>query len=561
MSTELRFLLAIILMIGVLVVTNLLFPPVTPAPSRAVDAETATGPGLSPGVAEESPPRTTRPSPTEPAAVDTVPAQPYQSEQEVVVEGPLYRHVFTTRGARLLSAELLDFRSFTRDGPVQLIPEGPTGALGLRLILASDTLDLRSVSFNPSDDHVTVGAGGPKELTFRHEGRGLVVEIRYSFSPDSYLVDVVGSIRGVDRALLLIDLGSGLPFNEADEKSEERALAYVGNHLQEGITSHPLREGVARPTVHEGPFLWAAFKSKYFVFALLPGVGEVGPEHFGGLLLWPEGEYRAPAAVTETIAGDGTFAYRAFIGPQDYENLTALGSDLEEVNPYGWRLFRPVIRPFVVFFTVVLVFVHNTLNLAYGWVLVLFGITMRIVLWPFNQKAMRAQMRNMAVQPLLKEIQTKYKDNPERLQKEMMRLYKEHGFNPMAGCLPMLLPWPLLIALFFVFQNTIEFRGVPFLWIPDLSAPDPIFILPLFLGVSMFFLQWISMRSMPEVNPQMKMMLWIMPIMMVFIFFNLAAGLNLYYSVFNMASVPQQYLVAKERERLVAQGPVKPRAS
>ena len=170
-------------------------------------------------------------------------------------------------------------------------------------------------------------------------------------------------------------------------------------------------------------------------------------------------------------------------------------------------------------------------------------------------------MRNMAVQPLLKEIQTKYKDNPERLQKEMMRLYKEHGFNPMAGCLPMLLPWPLLIALFFVFQNTIEFRGVSFLWIPDLSAPDPIFILPLFLGVSMFFLQWISMRSMPEVNPQMKMMLWIMPIMMVFIFFKLAAGLNLYYAVFNMASVPQQYWVAKEREKVVAQGPVKPRAT
>ena len=169
---------------------------------------------------------------------------------------------------------------------------------------------------------------------------------------------------------------------------------------------------------------------------------------------------------------------------------------------------------------------------------------------------MRAQMRNMAVQPMLKEIQTKYKDNPEKLQKEMLRLYKEYGFNPMAGCLPMLLPWPVLISLFFVFQNTIEFRGASFLWIPDLSAPDPIFILPVFLGISMFFLQRISMRSMPP-NPQMKMMMWIMPIMMVFIFFNLAAGLNLYYSVANIATIPQQWLIAKERQKTQALGPVK----
>jgi len=204
-----------------------------------------------------------------------------------------------------------------------------------------------------------------------------------------------------------------------------------------------------------------------------------------------------------------------------------------------------------------LVFMHDTLNLAHGWVLILFGVLMRGVLWPFNQKAMRAQMRNMAVQPMLKEIQTKYKDNPEKLQKEMLRLYKEYGFNPMAGCLPMLLPWPVLISLFFVFQNTIEFRGASFLWIPDLSAPDPIFILPVFLGISMFFLQRISMRSMPP-NPQMKMMMWMMPIMMTFIFLRFASGLNLYYATANLATIPQQFWIAKERRKLSEKAPLKP---
>jgi YidC/Oxa1 family membrane protein insertase len=191
-------------------------------------------------------------------------------------------------------------------------------------------------------------------------------------------------------------------------------------------------------------------------------------------------------------------------------------------------------------------------------VLVLFGVLMRVVLWPLNQKAMRAQLKNMAVQPLLQEIQKKYKDNPERLQKEMMRLHKEEGFNPMAGCLPMLLPYPVLIALFFVFENSIQLRGVPFLWLTDLSAPDPIYVLPIFMAVSMFAMQFVTMRSLPQQQSgQMKMMMYIMPVFMLFIFYRLASGLNLYYAVANIATIPQQIWIAKERKKVVVKTPAK----
>ena len=558
MNTEVRFVVAILLMVAVLVVTNLLFPPTPPTLSETGTQDTASVPqGLSPSTGGAPTQVLGGPDPL-PSAPDSITTPTDVLERQVAVVGPLYRHVFSTHGARLISAELLAFASFTRDGPVQLIPEGgegDDGALGLRLVLGADTLDLRNLPFAPSREQVTIGERGPERLTFRHQAPGLVVEVSYLFFPDSYLIEVTGSVRGLDRALLLTDLGSGLALNDADPRTEERALAYVGNHLQDGVSSHPLRK-VEGAVVHEGPFLWAAFRSKFFVFAMQPGADGSGPEQFGGILVWPEGPNRTRVAVSEPIAGEGEFGYRAFIGPQEYARLTALGGDLDEVNPYGWRLFRPVIRPLVGVITGLLVFMHDKLNLAHGWVLILFGVLMRGVLWPFNQKAMRAQMRNMAVQPMLKEIQTKYKDNPEKLQKEMLRLYKEYGFNPMAGCLPMLLPWPVLISLFFVFQNTIEFRGASFLWLPDLSAPDPIFILPVFLGISMFFLQWISMRSMPP-NPQMKMMMWVMPIMMVFIFFNLAAGLNLYYSVANVATIPQQWWIGKERQKTQARGPVK----
>jgi YidC/Oxa1 family membrane protein insertase len=130
----------------------------------------------------------------------------------------------------------------------------------------------------------------------------------------------------------------------------------------------------------------------------------------------------------------------------------------------------------------------------------------------------------------------------------MLKLYKEEGFNPMGGCLPMLIPFPVLITLFFVFQSTINFRGVPFLWLPDLSRADPLYILPVLLGVTMFVQQWLSMKTMPP-NPQMKMMLWFMPIFMMIIFFNLASGLNLYYSAQNIPGFFQQMQLTKERER------------
>src|SRR5258705_7548909 len=136
----------------------------------------------------------------------------------------------------------------------------------------------------------------------------------------------------------------------------------------------------------------------------------------------------------------------------------------------------------------------------------------------------------------------------ERLQREMLRLYKEHKVNPFGGCLPMLLPWSVLLALFFVFANTIIFRGVPFLWLPDLSRPDPFRIIPILLGLSMFGLSKVGQIGVPP-NPQTKMMVYFMPLFMTVLFLNFASGLNLYYAAQNIFSIPQQYLIAKRRLR------------
>jgi YidC/Oxa1 family membrane protein insertase len=185
---------------------------------------------------------------------------------------------------------------------------------------------------------------------------------------------------------------------------------------------------------------------------------------------------------------------------------------------------------------------------------VIFGILVRVLLWPLNQKAMRASLKMQQLQPKLAEVQKKYANNPEKQRTELMRIYKQEGASPftaLSGCLPMLLPMPFLVALFFIFQNTIEFRGVPFLWLQDISIKDPYYILPLFMGISMYFVSWIGLRNAPP-NPQAKMMSYIFPVMMTFFLLNFAAGLNLYYAVQTVATIPQQWLIARERARMAA---------
>jgi YidC/Oxa1 family membrane protein insertase len=138
----------------------------------------------------------------------------------------------------------------------------------------------------------------------------------------------------------------------------------------------------------------------------------------------------------------------------------------------------------------------------------------------------------------------------------MFKVYRSHGmtpFSPFMGCLPMLLPMPVFFALYFVFQNTIEFRDVPFLWLPDLALKDPYYITPLLMGLSMFVLSWIGMRAAPP-NAQAKMMSYMMPVMFTVMFVNFASGLNLYYAVQNIAALPQQWIIARERAKVAPKG-------
>ena len=546
---ERRVLLAIALMIVVAVAPTLIWPPKKPA--GRPDGRTADSAALRDSVARRPapPPQTTARPPDRPTA---------DVEARVIyVTSPLYRLGFSTRGARLVSAEMLQYQSFAPGDtghPAQLIPPG-SAFLRHRLVSpAGDTVSLDDWAFRPVTDEpgIVVYAGqGPKLLRLESERAGSRVTLEYQFVPDEYRFDVRGTVTGLGSggAGLLIALADGLRSAERDSLDDYRHYSIVTKAAKAERTDFSKIKPGER-VVLDGPFEWVGVKSKYFFTAAL--ALEEGQAKFGGVIAvgGPRtGKAATRTAVTTTmpLPPAGRFQYQVYAGPLEYRQLSRIAHGLDDANPYG-GIFRPIIQPVSVFVVNILLWMHERLSLAYGWVLILFGVIIRLLLWPLNQKAMESGIRMQAVAPLIKETQDRYKNEPERLQREMLRIYREHKVNPFGGCLPMLLPMPVLLALFFVFANTIAFRGVPFLWLPDLSRPDPFYIIPVLMGLSMFILSKVGQMGMPP-NPQTKMMLYFMPIFMTVLFLNFASGLNLYYAAQNLFSIPQQYLIAKKRLR------------
>ncbi|HEX2449664.1 MAG TPA: membrane protein insertase YidC [Gemmatimonadales bacterium] len=513
-------------------------------------------------VGRDSVPTAPRPSAPRPGGTDAEPSGPPSAgavlADTVVVSSPLYRYGVSTRGGRFVSATLPRYQTMERGktGPVQLLPED-SQLLGLTLVNGRDSVDLGHWNFRPSTTALSV-QGRPATLRLDGEEGAYGAELEYTFVPDEYRVDVRGRVRGVgpNGGLLLVGMGPRLAQTEADSVENLRDLALVTSQGGTQRTSFTDLEA-GKPKTMSGPFEWAAIKSKYFVTAVL-GFDSAGGRIAGVTATPPtnagEKPTRADVRLSIPVGPDGAFSYSLYAGPMEYERLRRIGHDFDDVNPYGWPGFRTLIRFFAIPTRWLLVWMHDSLGLAYGVVLVVFGILVRLILWPLNQKAMRASMQMQAVQPLMKELQDRHKDDPQRLQQEMFKLYKEHNVNPFGGCWPMLLPMPVLFALFFVLQNSIELRGTSFLWLPDLSRPDPIYIIPLVMGVSMFALTKVGQLGM-EPNPQMKMMLYLMPAMMTVLFVNFPSGLNLYYAVSNIASVPQQWLLARERIRRTQTAP------
>ncbi len=542
-----RMLLALALSAAVIGLTQYLFPPARP-PVKAVAA------------ADSSPVVTTKPGATAavlpPAAItprldSAAPGTAPLVIDTAVLTGTRSTMRISSVGASPVSVVLNGYKrlpsSAGADEFVQLVRPGEA-LLRYALIVkepgGNRVIDLAGVPFTPTtiDDRTVMYSG---------QSGAAAVQLTYTFQPDSFIVRVGGKVTGLTSpAFLRVTLPTGLNSAEADTAEDQRHLAVAmkpatGNTQSVAFTSLDPGERELK----EGPFIWVASKSKFFITGLLTAAGDrpfdevtvVGGPKTGKV------ESHVEATALQSLQ-DGTFRFELYAGPQEWRRLVSLGRDFENSNPYGGWL-QGFVQPFATMVMKSLLWMHETLRLNYGWVLVIFGIAVRLLLWPFNQRAMRTSMKMQVLQPELQAVQEKYKSDPQKMQAEVMKVYKEHDMSPfsaLSGCLPMLLPMPVFITLFFVFQNTIEFRGVPFLYLADISQKDPTFVIPLLMALSAFLLSWIGLRGVPP-NPQAKIMAYMFPAMMFAFFFSAAAGLNLYYMVQNIAALPQQRLISNER--------------
>jgi YidC/Oxa1 family membrane protein insertase len=545
-----RFFLALFLSLIVIAVTQLLFPPAKPTPGKNPAARTASSSTASSTTQARS--ESVAPSRIAPAIASTAVDTMHSTAETTVVQTAKAIYSFTNLGAAPAAVTIRDYKIRSTGKFVDL---GIPGAalLSYRILAPSDTIELSRVPFVLSRRAVN----GAEVLTYAATVRGHNVSIAYTIPTDtasSYVMHVTGQVTGeASPAYLITELPKTLRPTEADTVGDHRSLAYSFKPQRDragSVLFGSLDPGEKKLVA--GPLNWVALKNKYFVFGVLaPTDGlQFSEVSLTGGARTSKVATTASAAVVDEIR-DGTFAFDVYSGPQESERLQRMGRDFDHVNPYGWRFLQGVVHPIASKVIQALLWMHNRLNLSYGWVLIILGVLVRLALWPLNQSTMRSSLKMQELQPKLTAAQKKYKD-PVQQREAIMKVYHDAGVSPFAGltgCLPALLPMPILFALFFVFQNTIEFRGVPFLWLHDISVKDPLYILPLLMGASMYVLSWIGMRTAPP-NPQAKMMGYMFPLMMTVVLLNMASGLNLYYTAQNIAALPQQWMLARERAKV-----------
>ncbi|UCD36747.1 MAG: membrane protein insertase YidC [Fidelibacterota bacterium] len=583
MTDSRRAILAFILIAGVLLLTPRYIRWISPKPesTEAPSEETIPRPDTLPAPKTEEVPREAEYEPEPQLAAPLAPIAQLWDEEQTVIETNFYRTAISSRGGgHIQSFELKEYRHGRSTGNVQLIHDVPRD-VNLRLSyvnIAGDTIHLVNnfeVLSAPAQDSVLLSEGS-LTLSYRHTfASGARVVKTLTFQADSYTIPIEIRWENADRELGIstyeIGWPNGLQPAEKVLREDEtygKVYVYQGGELEK---EGSLRKGRLNRKTLKGNTEWVALRNKYFTSAFIANADQPGEY---GAFAAVSAPYDEGGVGTENLTryfmamghnAQQTVQMTLYLGPLSYFIIRDLDVDLERTMNFGFSLIRPISK--LVLLT--LVFFHDFIP-NYGVVLILFAIIIRILTNPLTKKSAMSTQKMQLVQPKVKALQEKYKGNPQKLNQEMMALWKAEGVSPFGGCLPILIQMPVLIALFTVFRSTIELRGQPFvLWVTDLSVPDVVFTLPfsiplygsgvtilaLIMGATMFIQQKISGAG---ANPQQKPMMYIMTGMFFLIFNQFPSGLNLYYAFSNILAIFQQRNI---RKHLTADTAAKPTAA
>lgn len=335
-------------------------------------------------------------------------------------------------------------------------------------------------------------------------------------------------------------LGPGLDTVKSEMKENESELKAQYTFSEKG-RKHPTLQEIEtdEPAAHD--WIWAGLNNRYFLAALVnPSFGTTRPLRLDEKVGKNENTpvLVVPLPPSELNPGERkTWTSKFYFGPKDYETLKALGSGLDRAVDFGF--FAPLAK----FANSSLVYFHN-LTGNYGVAIIILSVIIQLLLTPLSYKSYKAMAVMKKIQPEMQAIQKRYKEDPKRMNQEVMDLYKRHGTNPLGGCLPMLLQIPVFFALFTALRNSWDLHGAPFVfWIKDLSSKDPFYVLPIVMGGIMFLQQHLSPQTSDPA--QAAMMKW-MPVIFTFMFLTFPSGLVLYWLVNSVWGFAQSMYLQKK---------------
>ena len=553
-----KILLAFALSFAVLMVWRFVFPPPVEPPAKIAAPGQAPAAAAKPAAPAASPASAASPAVVTPASL---PVQQGSKAEIIVIENDVARVTFSTEGAIVKSWILKKFVD-EKGEPLEIVNDAACSALGFPMSLGLPDQELAKklnagiylatpagatlaapakLEFVFSDGKIQVR----KALTFS-AGYDLRAEVSV-FDGQRYLPAEVAWPGGFgDHSLpperaMLADHAAFQAVGSDKPQKESLTPSFLGRFFSSQPT--PANGRIDIP----GPLSLAGLEDRYFAGIFFP---ESPDQAFRiGRLAWTPPDWKGkeserPKPLTAWLRSDAAkpLAFRLFVGPKDPDVLRAVNPPLDHLIDYGWFSF--VARPLFLGMR----YLHDHWTHNFGWSIVLLTILINLALFPIKLKQIRSGQEMQRVGPIVKGIQDKYKNykfNDPRKQKmnqEVMKVYQEHGINPLSGCLPMLIQLPFLYGFYKVLDLSIELRHAPWLWwVRDLSAHDPYYILPVVMTVTMFFMQKITPMATPD--PAQARMFMLMPLFMGFMFLKFASGLVLYWLTGNVIGIAQQLLI------------------
>jgi YidC/Oxa1 family membrane protein insertase len=488
------------------------------------------------------------------------------------VETPYFIAEFTNLGAGPRSYQLKRHNTWS-GSPVEMIHDSVGSVYNVGFLSTENyNVETRDILFQPVDPNKSniVLEEGNKELSYTLEvGDGRQIIYTYTFFADRYEMDLDIRFIGVSDYIIgrSVDFGWTVPLRSTEKDPKQDGMgtsAYI--YAADELEQFKLTEPGADEFNFNGTIDWVATKTKFFSQIIKP-VTQANAARLTGSQTGEQDDvltrHNYTSAVQSPIPSDGKISYRLFVGPLTYEDTKAFDPNAFKMVEVGYNWMRFFSDPFVRFAVIPFFDLLNGFIPNYGLIIIIFAIVIKLILSPLTLRSYKSMANMRELQPQMKELQEKYKDNPQKQQQETLKLYRKAKVNPLGGCLPMLLQFPILITLWRFFQNSIILRQEEFLWASDLSAPDYIINLPFaipFLGDSIAGFVLLMTGAMivqsritggmgggagAAANPQMKVFQYILPVMLLFIFNNFAAGLSLYYLIFNILSIGQQFYLNK----------------